>query len=50
MGAMPFRVAALWAAVPLSVLSGLVALGDLGWRPGMGAAAWRSFGRATSAT
>ena len=39
MSAMPLRVAALWAAVPLSVLSGLVALGDLGWRPGVGAAA-----------
>ena len=39
MSAIPLRVAALWAAVPLSVLSGLVALGDLGWRPGVGAAA-----------
>ena len=39
MGASPFRVAALWAAVPLSVLLGLVALGDLGWRSAAGAAA-----------
>ena len=39
MGALPFRVAALWAAVPLLVLFGLVAMGELGWRPGIGAAA-----------
>ncbi len=39
MGATPLRVAAMWAAVPLLVLLGLVALGDLGWRPGLGAAA-----------
>ncbi len=39
MGAMFLRIAALWAAVPLVVLLGLVVLGDLGWRPGLGAAA-----------
>ncbi len=39
MGVIPFRLAALWAAVPLFVLLGLVALGHLDWRPALGAAA-----------
>ena len=36
---MPLRTAAPWAAVPLAVLLGLAVLGDLGWRPALGAAA-----------